>query len=249
MLSCPGYSRHGNCQASAVPSVRIAAPAQVRVLSIPPMGRLWRESTVAVGPLVTTRYPTRYELQRHVPRPTTAGAHPMPRPLHPRASRRAADPALPATRTAPPRMPRERPPRISPRDSIRRSTTNMSRHAGANVSRAAISRNTTPQRCRSWRAKRSTYSAARRRHGAAAPIGRTRAGTRGPAPALAAAPVGSISARKILEAIGRDQARGHKLPQCIFHFAGEAAGMAREFVEEGRAARLKRGKHFARRMG
>ena len=65
MLSCPGYSRHGSCQASAVPSVRIAAAAQVSILSFPPIGKLWRESRnratrravarPAVRPTSTTR--------------------------------------------------------------------------------------------------------------------------------------------------------------------------------------------------
>ena len=41
------------------------------------------------------------------------------------------------------------PPRISPRDSILRSSISKSRHAGASGSRAAMSRNTTPQRASS----------------------------------------------------------------------------------------------------
>ena len=34
MLSCPGYSRHGLCHASAVPTVTSAAPAASRVFPI-----------------------------------------------------------------------------------------------------------------------------------------------------------------------------------------------------------------------
>jgi len=68
----------------------------------------------------------------------------------------------------------KRPPRISPRVSNLRSTTNMSRQAGASVSRAAISRNTTPHRCSSWRAKRRHTPSSRPRHDAAAPTARAR---------------------------------------------------------------------------
>ena len=171
MLSCPGYSRHGNCQASAVPSVRIAAPAQVRVLAFPPMGRLWRESRVAVGPRVTTRY----ELQRHVPRPTTAGAHPTPRPLHPHASRREADQALPATRIAPRQMPQRNGLREFHRASPFCATPPKYRARAAPTSHAPRYRGTRRPNVAAAgvRSVRRTR-AARSRHGARAPSGPTR---------------------------------------------------------------------------
>ncbi len=143
----------------------------------------------------------------------------------------------------------KRPPRISPRVSILRNTTNMSRHAGASVSRAAISRNTTPHRCSSWRAKRSTYSVAApspfrssaQRPGAC--LGRAL-----PAPALAAPPVRIDQRSQVFEAVGRDQAGGHKFPQRVFYFAGKAFGISHQVVEERCALSLKRRKHCARGM-
>ena len=193
-----------------------------------------RRATRQVAESVTNRC----EPPRNAPQPATAAAHPTPRLLHPRVSRREADRALPAARIAPRQRPRQSgPPRISPRVSILRSTTNMSRHAGANVSRAAISRNTTPHRCRSWRAKRSTYS--RRphpRHDAAAPSVRARARTCGPAAAVAAPPVRIDQRAQVLEAVGRNQAGGHQLPQRVFHFAGRAPGISH--AVRGRTMRL-----------
>ena len=52
----------------------------------------------------------------------------------------------------------KRPPRISPRASMRRSAIKRSRHAGASASRARRSRKIRPHRSRSWRAKASARS-------------------------------------------------------------------------------------------
>ena len=56
---------------------------------------------------------------------------------------------------SPTRPATNRPPRTSPRASMRRSTTSKSRQAGASVSRASRSRNTTPQRSSNWLANAS----------------------------------------------------------------------------------------------
>ena len=203
------------------------------------MGRLWRESTVAVGPRVTTRY----ELQRHVPRPTTAGEHPTQRPLHPHASQRAADQALPATRIAPRRMPQRSGPREFHRASPFCATPPKYRARAALTSHAPRYRGT---RCPNVaaagvRSVRRTR-AARSRHGARAPTGPSRdrdarAGAR-PAPRRLC---GSINARKFSKpsAVTRPAATSSHSASST-SLEGRAS-IAREFVEERSASRLKGG--------
>ena len=140
-----------------------------------------------------------------------------------------------------------RPPRISPRASMRRYTCNRSRHAGASVSRDSTSRNTTPQRSRSCPAKNSiSVAASLAIEQRPAPSGMTRPRT--PPPAFSAAALGIDQRAHILETISGDEPRGDQFPQTILDFARQASGGAHQLVEEGRSARFERREHIARRM-
>ena len=65
---------------------------------------------------------------------------------------------------------------------------------------------------------------------------------------FAATPLGIQQRTQVLEPVGGHQARGDKLPQGVFDFAGETSGGARKVVEERRAVRLDSGEYFARGM-
>ena len=130
---------------------------------------------------------------------------------------------------------------------MRRSATSRSRQAGERFARGG-SRKTTPQRARSWRAKISAWPQAAGRCGATGPSVRARGADARCGRSLAARAAWVEQRAQILESIGGHQTGGHQFPERVFHFAGQAAGGAREIGEERRAVRFEGRQHFARRM-
>ena len=140
----------------------------------------------------------------------------------------------------------KRPPRISPRASMRRSTTSRSRHGGASVSRASRSRKTTPQRSSNWLANASCDAGgSRERVTQQRPPSRGVPGTRAAAPAFAAAALRIDQRAQILEAVGGHETGGHQFPERVFDFARQPAGGARQIGEERRAALPQLGQNLA----
>ena len=142
-----------------------------------------------------------------------------------------------------------RPPRISPRDSIRRSVTNRSRHGGASgLPASGVAENHSPARQQAGARRLPRCRRAVRRCGAAVPIVPVRGGDAWRERCLSRAAFGIEQGAQIFEPVGRHQTRGHQFPEPVLHFTRQPAGSARQIGEERRPVRFDCRQHLARRM-